>query len=101
MATVYLHIGAPKTATSTLQRALSENHHELLKRGVLYPRELRSGDAHHLLVCDLIDKYQRNRMPDVWYGSQPRGRAWALLLEEKGLWERLDMRVREAVLRWV
>ena len=82
MATVYLHIGAPKTATSTLQRSLSENHKKLLNSGVLYPRELRHGDAHHLLVCDLVDKYQRNPMPDVWYGSRPRGQAWPALLAE-------------------
>lgn len=82
MATVYIHIGAPKTATSTLQNVLSSNYRKLLKHGVLYPRDFRNGDAHHLLVCDLIEKVQGNRMPDIWYGSKPRGQAWAALQAE-------------------
>jgi len=82
MATVYIHIGAPKTATSTLQSVLSGNYKKLLKHGVLYPRDFRNGDAHHLLVCDLIEKVQGNRMPDIWYGSKPRGQAWAALQAE-------------------
>lgn len=82
MATIYIHIGAPKTATSTLQCTLASNYHKLLKNGVLYPRDLRDGDAHHLLVCDLIEQCQRIRMPDIWYGSRPRGEAWATLRAE-------------------
>ncbi len=82
MATVYLHIGAPKTATSTLQRTLAKNYGRLLKNGVLYPRDLRNGDAHHLLVTDLIEKYQSRPMPDIWYGAHPRGQAWDSLLRE-------------------
>jgi hypothetical protein len=82
MATVYLHIGAPKTATSTLQSVLAGNYRKLLANGVLYPRDCRHGDAHHLLVCDLIDKHQNNPMPDIWYGARPRGEAWGSLLAE-------------------
>jgi hypothetical protein len=82
MATIYIHIGAPKTATSTLQSVLSGNYSKLLKHGVLYPRDFRNGDAHHLLVCDLIEKVQGNHMPDIWYGSKPRGEAWAALRAE-------------------
>jgi hypothetical protein len=82
MATVYIHIGAPKTATSTLQNILSKNFKKLLQHGVLYPQSLRHGDAHHLLVCDLIEKHQNHRMADFWYGDQPRGQAWAMLKKE-------------------
>jgi hypothetical protein len=82
MATVYLHIGAPKTATSTLQHVLAGNYRKLLKHGVLYPQDLRHGDAHHLLVCDLIEKYQDRPMPDIWYGDKPRGEAWSSLKSE-------------------
>ena len=82
MATVYLHIGAPKTATSNLQAILARHQDELLTQGVLYPRQCRHGDAHHVLVADLIDKYQANPMPDIWYGDFPRGQAWARLREE-------------------
>lgn len=76
MATVYLHIGAPKTATSTLQTVLSKNYEKLLENGVLYPKSARHGDAHHLLICDLIEKYQGHRMADFWYGDKARGEAW-------------------------
>jgi hypothetical protein len=82
MATIYLHIGAPKTATSTLQNVLASNYGRLLKEGVLYPRNLRSADAHHELACDLIEKYQGSPMSDVWYGAQPRGQAWQSLQDE-------------------
>ncbi len=82
MPTVYLHIGAPKTATSTLQRVLARNHRQLLKSGILYPKDCRSGDAHHTLACDLIETHQEIRMPDLWYGSLPRQQSWELLLRE-------------------
>ncbi|MEP1471063.1 MAG: hypothetical protein ABJK25_08840 [Halieaceae bacterium] len=82
MATVYLHIGMPKTATSTLQSVLADNHERLLKNGFLYPKKPRNGDAHHLLVTDLIEKHQGRSMPDIWYGSKPRGQAWDSLLTE-------------------
>ena len=82
MATVYLHIGAPKTATSTLQNVLASNAQRLLKNGVLYPGSMRSSDAHHVLACDLIEKCQGSKMSDVWYGAQPRGQGWQLLQRE-------------------
>ena len=82
MATVYLHIGAPKTATSTLQNVLASNAQRLLKNGVLYPGSMRSSDAHHVLACDLIEKCQGSQMSDVWYGVQPRGRGWQSLQRE-------------------
>jgi len=82
MATVYLHIGAPKTATSTLQSMLAGNYRELLSQGVLYPKLLRHGDAHHTLVCDLIKAYQGHTMADLWYGDRARGEAWQDLQRE-------------------
>jgi hypothetical protein len=82
MATVYLHIGAPKTATSTLQSMLAGNYEQLLLQGVLYPRVLRHGDAHHTLVADLIQTYQGHTMADLWYGDRARGEAWKDLQTE-------------------
>jgi hypothetical protein len=82
MATVYLHIGAPKTATSTLQSMLAGNYKQLLTQGVLYPRLLRHGDAHHTLVADLIQAYQGHTMADLWYGDRTRGDAWGDLQRE-------------------
>lgn len=80
--TVYLHIGAPKTATSTLQGVLAKNAGRLLKAGVLYPESMRSADAHHVLACDLIEKVQGNTLSDVWYGTVPRGEGWQRLRAE-------------------
>ena len=82
MAIVYLHIGAPKTATSTLQSMLAGNFKQLLKQGVLYPKLLRHGDAHHTLVADLIQAYQGHTMADLWYGDRTRGEAWQNLQRE-------------------
>jgi len=82
MATVYIHIGAPKTATSTLQAVLAGKYNKLLSQGILYPRNCRHGDAHHVLVCDLIEKYHGQAMPDLWYGNFPRGEAWSALRGE-------------------
>lgn len=82
MAIVYLHIGAPKTATSTLQFALAQNYRQLLKSGVLYPQDMMHANAHHALVCDLLEKHRGQSMPDIWYGNTPRGKAWDLLLSE-------------------
>jgi hypothetical protein len=82
MATVSIHIGAPKTATSTLQAVLASKHKKLLARRTLYPKNCRHGDAHHVLVCDLIEKYHGNPMPDLWYGNYPRGEAWSALCSE-------------------
>ena len=47
MTTIYLHIGAPKTATSTLQAVFAAKSRQLRKQGVLYPSGCRHGDAHH------------------------------------------------------
>lgn len=82
MAIVYLHIGAPKTATSTLQYVMAHNYRRLLKSGVLYPQDILQGNAHHALVCDLLERHRRQIMPDIWYGSVPRGQAWELLHSE-------------------
>jgi hypothetical protein len=82
MATVYLHIGAPNTATHTLQSALAGNYDQLLAQRVLYPKVLRHGDAHHTLVCDLIKAYRGHTMADLWYGDRARGEAWRELQRE-------------------
>lgn len=79
MATVYLHIGAPKTATSTLQYVLANNYRRLLKGGVLYPQDTMHRNAHHALLCDLLKRHRGQTMPDIWYGDIPRGQAWELL----------------------
>ncbi len=82
MATVYLHIGAPKTATSSLQAVLAHNDESLLEAGVLYPRRCRHSNAHHPLICDLMLKYSGREMSGLWYGEVPVGSAWEALSDE-------------------
>lgn len=82
MKEVIIHIGSPKTATSSIQGIFARNRAELLEGRVAYPKLCRHGDAHHLLVCDLIEKYRGTKMPDFWYGDKPRGQAWAKFHEE-------------------
>jgi hypothetical protein len=62
----YVHIGAPKTGSTTLQKLLFENRRILLERGVLYPDVSLRGYGHHDLAFLLSGEY-----PD-WAIPQPR-----------------------------
>ncbi len=42
MTTVYLHIGIPKTGTTSIQSFLFNNRDQLLEAGILYPLTRRS-----------------------------------------------------------
>jgi hypothetical protein len=42
----YIHIGIPKTATTTIQLFLTMHRDVLLQRGVLYPRSIANSDGH-------------------------------------------------------
>jgi len=42
----YIHIGLPKTATTTIQYFLTTHRDALLRRGVLYPRSIAMSDGH-------------------------------------------------------
>lgn len=48
-----IHIGPPKTATTTIQKALSAARDDLLARGVLYPMGFRNADIHLWAAIDL------------------------------------------------
>jgi hypothetical protein len=61
---------------------LAGNYERLLAQGVLYPRLLRHGDAHHTLVCDLMQAYRGHTMADLWCGEQVRAEAWGDLQRE-------------------
>jgi hypothetical protein len=50
-----LHIGMPKTGTSTLQVALCEHRHRLAHAGILYPTPLGRRRNHNLLTVLLDD----------------------------------------------
>jgi hypothetical protein len=42
----YIHIGIPKTATTTIQRFFTDHREILRKRGILYPSSVASSDGH-------------------------------------------------------
>ncbi|HEY5049185.1 MAG TPA: sulfotransferase [Rhizomicrobium sp.] len=58
MATLLIHIGMPKTGTTSLQRALSRASEGLLRVGVIYPTEFRNrgGYAHHPIADVLLQE---------------------------------------------
>ena len=41
--TLYIHIGTPKTGTSTLQHFFEDNRAALLQKGIYYPEKIDSG----------------------------------------------------------
>lgn len=49
MKRLYLHIGQPKTATTTIQSFLANNQQSLMRQGWLYPESIRQHLAHHPL----------------------------------------------------
>jgi len=83
MKTIYLHIGSPKTGTTSVQDCLSRNVNTLLNDfGVLYPSSGRNVIAHHPLVADLRTEFNGDKVPDHCYGSNLRGGNWQRLLSE-------------------
>jgi hypothetical protein len=42
----YIHIGVPKTATTTIQSFFTMHRDALLQRGVLYPKSIANSDGH-------------------------------------------------------
>lgn len=62
----FIHIGAPKTGTTFLQRVLYDNRVLLREQGILYPDASLRGFGHHDLAFLLNGGY-----PD-WATSQPR-----------------------------
>jgi len=55
---VVLHLGMPKTGTTSLQSILASKQAELAARGVIYPSQWRDeeGIAHHALGARLHDE---------------------------------------------
>jgi len=60
-----LHIGWPKTGTSSLQAFCRSNRRELLKNGVLYPKSWLQGVGHHLFPTALMRDDQRRGRRDL------------------------------------
>lgn len=61
-----LHIGAPKTGSTAIQRLLCDNREALAQQGVLYPEVSLRGFGHHDLAFLLAGGYPR------WATPQPR-----------------------------
>jgi hypothetical protein len=61
--TLIIHIGYHKTATTTLQRFLTDNVKVLAKHGVLYPKSGRADGETHGLLANLL-KPENNRESD-------------------------------------
>ncbi|QDL91791.1 hypothetical protein FDP22_08390 [Paroceanicella profunda] len=80
---IHLHIGAPKTGTTTLQTALATHRRMLAREGAIYPRAgcLASGAgvAQHLLALSLRAEYPAFIAPPE---RQPAEQVWAALLAE-------------------
>ena len=58
--TAYVHIGTPKTGTTTIQKFLSINSCNIRKQGVVYIKSIEKNYQHWLLVdivYDIIKKY--------------------------------------------
>ena len=68
MTTIYLHIGMPKTGTSSLQKVLFNNREKLLENGYLYPmsgirhnaKEIEDRYCHNLLALSFLDFKEKN-----------------------------------------
>jgi hypothetical protein len=67
---VYLHIGAPKTGTTYLQRVLANNRDALEAAGVLYPRVGR--EAHHSAVWSVRKTFEHTDKGATFADHWPR-----------------------------
>jgi len=68
---VFLHIGLPKTGTTTIQRFLINNKYFLYKKhGVLYPSTPLFNSGHHLLPLSLRPNIAKARgIEDLQIGN--------------------------------
>lgn len=82
---LYLHIGLPKTGSTSIQRFLRDNREHFLRQGVLYPTTGLHGPGHMQLAWAFTGRAAREHLRD----RNP-------LPEEKG-----DERTRDAILNEV
>lgn len=109
MKTVYLHIGAPKTGTTTLQYFLYENRHLLEEKGICYP-DLHfsfpgiapNRNAHFLIqrVFDDNRKHIREKEKQIFEsGFQKIGECLekheTLVISEESIWNEKEMSTKK------
>src|SRR5262245_64817592 len=73
---VYLHVGTPKSGTTSLQELLWRNRERLRGAGLLYPGD--QPDAHFLATLDLLDRH--------FHGQAAADGAWERLAAEVQAW---------------
>lgn len=73
MKTVVLHIGMPKTATTTLQQAFSNNSNKNREKDLLYPRcgRFEEQAAHHAFFFSFLGHEGRKKLGTPIIGSVP------------------------------
>lgn len=81
--TVYLHIGAPKTGTTSLQTFLGKHRSDLARQGFFVPRSDSKIFGHHSLVLSLI-----NDFCSIWYAGWER-----VTQDSKTVWSDLLMQI--------
>lgn len=82
MKTVYLHIGTPKTGTTSLQKVLGANRDAMLAHGYYFPKTgiLSSTQGHHMLAWAIQGG---NRKVEVLRGEKLElDNVWSKLLAE-------------------
>jgi len=80
--TVYLHVGSPKTGTTSLQVFLEKNSDHLVKQGFFVPPYNLELPGHHELILSLIKEFSNfwfDGWPKVTRSSQA---AWEDLIEQ-------------------
>jgi len=83
---LFLHVGAAKTGTSTLQVAVVAHRTQLLADGILVPDPIFRSTNHNLLVCSVLE--------DAAWPRQFRGKA--LHAQAAKLWESIRTEVRNS-----
>lgn len=63
---IFLHIGPPKTGTTTIQRFLNINKKKLENKGILYPKSGIKNSGQHNLAWELLDYYEYDKKYGTW-----------------------------------
>ncbi len=69
MKTLYLHIGSPKTGTTSIQNVFTRNRAALAEMGVFYPPTFAARQAHHDLAWAMRNKFGLARQSGIQPGA--------------------------------
>lgn len=85
---IYLHIGYPKTGSTSIQNAGNINRDELKKYKILYPKSCVVTDGHHNLFYELYN----NAYGDASFGNMydPKKGSLTKLVEEIEKWKKAN-----------